>query len=143
MEGRSSSDRSPTDSWLALLRAPGGSRRSGRHVPPVRPRRPIDGIRFRVRTGAPWRDIPAEYGPWSRVWDRFVDGGGTVSRRAAAPHGAAARMSGAFTAACESRPARDERSQAPVLTHRTGIGEPCAKGVSRQDHHRGTAVTAS
>ncbi|MFC7979991.1 transposase [Streptomyces cinereoruber] len=73
---------------------------------PPAPRRPIDGIRFRVRAGAPWRDIPAEYGPWSRVWDRFVDGGGTVPRRAAAPHGAAPRTSGAFTAACESPPGR-------------------------------------
>ncbi|MFE0381804.1 transposase [Streptomyces inhibens] len=28
-------------------------------------------IRFRVRTGVPWRDIPAEYGPWGRVYDLF------------------------------------------------------------------------
>lgn len=31
----------------------------------------IDGIRFRVRTGVPWRDMPAEYGPWGRVYDLF------------------------------------------------------------------------
>ncbi|MFE1788087.1 transposase [Streptomyces sp. NPDC059525] len=31
----------------------------------------IDGIRFRVRTGVPWRDVPVEYGPWSRVYDLF------------------------------------------------------------------------
>jgi transposase len=31
----------------------------------------IDGIRFRVRTGVPWRDLPAEYGPWGRVYDLF------------------------------------------------------------------------
>ncbi|GGU15528.1 DDE transposase [Streptomyces lateritius] len=31
----------------------------------------IDGIRFRVRTGIPWRDLPAEYGPWGRVYDLF------------------------------------------------------------------------
>ena len=30
-----------------------------------------DGIRFRVRTGVPWRDVPVEYGPWSRVYDLF------------------------------------------------------------------------
>lgn len=30
-----------------------------------------DGIRFRVRTGIPWRDLPAEYGPWGRVDDLF------------------------------------------------------------------------
>ncbi|MEW1914581.1 transposase [Kitasatospora sp. NPDC085895] len=40
--------------------------------PPVWPRRRlIDGIRFRVRTGVPWRDVPAEYGPWGRVYDVF------------------------------------------------------------------------
>ncbi|GGV19382.1 DDE transposase [Streptomyces litmocidini] len=40
--------------------------------PPVRPRRQlIDGIRFRVRTGVPWRDVPVEYGPWGRVYDLF------------------------------------------------------------------------
>ncbi|MFF8096263.1 transposase [Streptomyces sp. NPDC016675] len=39
--------------------------RAGR--PPVWPRRRlIDGIRFRVRTGVPWRDVPVEYGPWGR-----------------------------------------------------------------------------
>ncbi|MFE6773979.1 transposase [Streptomyces fimicarius] len=40
--------------------------------PPLWSRRQlIDGIRFRVRTGVPWRDVPAEYGPWSRVYDLF------------------------------------------------------------------------
>ncbi|MFF3753191.1 transposase [Streptomyces sp. NPDC002018] len=29
------------------------------------------GIRFRVRTGVPWRDMPVEYGPWGRVYDPF------------------------------------------------------------------------
>jgi transposase len=27
----------------------------------------IDGIRWRTRTGAPWRDVPARYGPWQTV----------------------------------------------------------------------------
>ncbi len=31
----------------------------------------IDGIRFRVRTGVPWRDLPQQYGPWGRVYDLF------------------------------------------------------------------------
>ncbi|MFE9468942.1 transposase, partial [Streptomyces virginiae] len=26
----------------------------------------IDGIRWRTRTGAPWRDVPERYGPWDR-----------------------------------------------------------------------------
>ncbi|MFD6420828.1 transposase [Streptomyces sp. NPDC060198] len=37
-----------------------------------RPRRQsIDGMRFRVRTGVPWRDVPAAYGPWGRIHDLF------------------------------------------------------------------------
>ncbi|WP_234382828.1 transposase [Streptomyces sp. XY332] len=40
--------------------------------PPVWSRRPlIDGIRFRVRTGVPWRDVAVEYGPWVRGCDLF------------------------------------------------------------------------
>ncbi|MET9425568.1 transposase [Streptomyces sp. NPDC006540] len=40
--------------------------------PPVWSRRQlIDGIRFRVRTGVPRRDVPVEYGPWGRVYDLF------------------------------------------------------------------------
>jgi transposase len=40
--------------------------------PPIWTRRQlIDGIRFRTRTGAPWRDVPERYGPWSRVYDLF------------------------------------------------------------------------
>ncbi|MFJ7209853.1 IS5 family transposase [Streptomyces sp. NPDC098789] len=34
-------------------------------------RRLIDGIRWRVRTGAPWRDLPTEYGPWQTVYGLF------------------------------------------------------------------------
>ena len=32
----------------------------------------IDGILWRGRTGAPWRDLPERYGPWRTVYDRFV-----------------------------------------------------------------------
>jgi transposase len=31
----------------------------------------IDGIRWRVRTGAPWRDVPGRYGPWQWVSGLF------------------------------------------------------------------------
>ncbi|WP_226652346.1 IS5 family transposase, partial [Streptomyces hydrogenans] len=34
-------------------------------------RKLIDGIRWRVRTGAPWRDLPSEYGPWQTVYGLF------------------------------------------------------------------------
>ena len=32
----------------------------------------MDGIFFRLRTGIPWRDLPAEYGPWQTVWKRHT-----------------------------------------------------------------------
>ena len=31
----------------------------------------MDGIRWRVRTGTPWRDVPARYGPWPSVYGLF------------------------------------------------------------------------
>jgi transposase len=31
----------------------------------------IDGIRWRVRAGAPWRDVPERYGPWPSVYGLF------------------------------------------------------------------------
>jgi transposase len=31
----------------------------------------IDGIRWRTRTGVPWRDLPVRYGPWQTVYGLF------------------------------------------------------------------------
>ena len=45
------------------------SKQTGR---PSRDRREIvDGILWILHTGAPWRDLPEEFGPWSTVWDLF------------------------------------------------------------------------
>ncbi len=58
------------DQWAAL--AP--------HLPPQRPatgrpakdhRTVVDAILWRLKTGAPWRDLPARYGPWQTVYSRF------------------------------------------------------------------------
>jgi transposase len=49
-------------------------------LPPERPatgrpnhdhRTIINGIVWRLRTGAPWRDLPERYGPWQTVYSRF------------------------------------------------------------------------
>ena len=49
-------------------------------LPPQRPRtgRPardhhtvLSGILWVLRTGAPWRDLPERFGPWSTAWNRF------------------------------------------------------------------------
>jgi transposase len=58
------------DQWAAL--AP--------HLPPQRAatgrpakdhRTVVEGILWRLRTGAPWRDLPERYGPWQSVYTRF------------------------------------------------------------------------
>lgn len=33
-------------------------------------RRILEGIAWRFRTGSPWRDLPADFGPWQTVWKR-------------------------------------------------------------------------
>lgn len=43
--------------------------RTGR--PPVNRRNVVDGILWILRTGAPWRDLPEEFGRWGTVWDLF------------------------------------------------------------------------
>src|SRR3954464_12223567 len=32
----------------------------------------LNGIFWRLNTGAPWRDLPERYGPWQTVYDRFA-----------------------------------------------------------------------
>jgi transposase len=58
------------DQWAAL--AP--------HLPPQRAatgrpakdhRTVVEGVLWRLRTGAPWRDLPERYGPWQSVYTRF------------------------------------------------------------------------
>src|SRR5258708_33819703 len=49
-------------------------------LPPAKPRtgrpnldhrRIIEGILWRLKTGAPWRDLPERYGRWQTVYSRF------------------------------------------------------------------------
>lgn len=48
--------------------------------PPVSRRVILDGILWILRTGAPWRDLPEEFGPWQTVWRLFDqwNGDGTL-----------------------------------------------------------------
>lgn len=39
--------------------------------PPVDRRDIVDGILWIMRTGAPWRDLPEEFGKWGTAWDLF------------------------------------------------------------------------
>lgn len=57
--------------WTRLepLLPPMYTRRRGR--PWMDHRRVINGIRWIGRTGAPWRDLPEQYGSWQTWYDRF------------------------------------------------------------------------
>src|SRR5262245_4880781 len=46
--------------------------RRGRGRPWADHRRVIDGIRWVLRTGSPWRDLPGRYGPWQTCYERFA-----------------------------------------------------------------------
>jgi transposase len=56
--------------WTAIAPLlPAGGERGGQWEDH---RRVINGILWRLRTGAPWRDLPERYGPWQTVYDRLV-----------------------------------------------------------------------
>jgi transposase len=49
-------------------------------LPPQRPatgrpakdhRLVLNAILWRIRSGAPWRDLPTDYGPWETIYSRF------------------------------------------------------------------------
>jgi transposase len=43
----------------------------GRGRPPEQNRSIINGILWRLRCGAPWRDVPPKYGSWNTIYRRF------------------------------------------------------------------------
>ena len=56
-----------TARWMALSPLLERVRpRGGREFADLR--RTFAGIVFRLRTGVPWRDLPARFGPWQRAW---------------------------------------------------------------------------
>lgn len=56
--------------WAALVPLLPRGKRPGR-PPKWSKRQLIDGIRWRVRVGSPWRDVPQCYGPWQTVYGLF------------------------------------------------------------------------
>jgi transposase len=58
------------EEWSVLEPLLPRGRKAGR--PPKHSRRQlIDGIRWRTRTGSPWRDSPPQYGPWPSAYGLF------------------------------------------------------------------------
>lgn len=67
--------------WARVeLLMPSASAKGGR--PFQDHRRVVEGIVWRFRTGSPWRDLPAEFGPWQTAWKRHrrFSGDGTWDR---------------------------------------------------------------
>lgn len=56
--------------WAVLEPLLPKGRKSGR-PPKWTKRQLIDGIRWRIRAGAPWRDVPECYGSWSAAYALF------------------------------------------------------------------------
>lgn len=54
--------------WLKLQKLLPARTSGGR---PSDDRRFIEAVCWILRTGAPWRDLPPEYGPWKTAYNRF------------------------------------------------------------------------
>ncbi|WP_342610897.1 IS5 family transposase [Streptomyces albidoflavus] len=149
--------------WAALAPLLPKGEKPGRPATWAR-RQLIDGIRFRVRTGIPWRDLPAEYGPWGRAYDLFrrwqrdgtwhriftdlqaradaqelitwdINVDSTVGR--AHQHAAGARKRGAAEGAARRRRRRAGRPRARALARRPGHQAALGRQTGPEAHvHR-------
>ena len=64
--------------WETIaLHSPGGSGKVGR--PAEDNRRFSNGVFWILRTGAPWRDLPPDYGRWNTTAHRFSGAGRRVA----------------------------------------------------------------
>lgn len=55
--------------WIAIKPMPPNKPRG---VPRVNDRRVLNGILWVLRSGAPWRDLPGMFGPYTTCYNRFV-----------------------------------------------------------------------
>jgi transposase len=62
----------PQEGWERIASFfPHPTHHDGRGRPLEDHRRILNGILWRLHTGAPWRDIPERYGPWQTIYGRF------------------------------------------------------------------------
>src|SRR5215210_4262560 len=58
--------------WRAMRPLVEGAKRHKGGQPPVLPDRDFfEALLYLARAGAPWRDLPAEFGRWGAVYNRF------------------------------------------------------------------------
>ena len=82
------------DEWIAIKPMLPNKPRG---VPRVNDRRVLNGIFWVLRSGAPWRDLPEMFGPYTTCYNRFVRWRragvwGRIIDTLAAPHDAAVQM---------------------------------------------------
>ena len=130
-----SARRDPADARWALLEPllPAPPVRGGPRRYPLRAM--IDAVRWRTRVGAPWRDVPARYGPWwrARALYRARRLNGVRERIEAAP---VARADAAGR--IDWRVSVDMRRRARPRSARAGTrGDGVERGLGRLKHDRG------
>jgi transposase len=97
-----------------------------RGVPRVNDRRVLNGIFWVLRSGAPWRDLPQEFGPYTTCYNRFVRW-----RRA----GVWGRIMSALAGAFDSTVQMIDTSIVPVHQHRRS---PLSLTVQSPSHADGS-----
>ncbi|WP_410176802.1 IS5 family transposase [Wenjunlia vitaminophila] len=114
------------ESWAVIgpLLAPP---RMGR---PVRDRRQVvNGILWKLSTGAAWRDLPERYGPWKTVYERFRrwSADGTWDRLLAHVQQHSDAVGGVdWSVVCV-----DSTTCGPISTCRRPRKEPCRRAIGR------------
>jgi transposase len=78
-----------------------------RGIPRVNDRRVLNGIFWVLRSGAPWRDLPNVFGPYTTCYNRFVRWRragvwGKIMNALAGAHDAAVQMIDTSSSACIS-----------------------------------------
>jgi len=98
---------------------------AGRRGHPFRDHRQVvEGIIYRLRVGVPWRELPAQFGPWQTVWKRHrrLCADGTLSQILARLQAetervaAAARLASCPEAQQRPNPTESYRPADPVAT---------------------------
>lgn len=103
-------------------------RHRGGPSPTVPDRLFFEALLFWARTGIPWRDLPAEFGAWDAIYNRF--------RRWVAS-GAMKRLFEAMTDHPHFDDVRRVFIDATIVrTHRHGAGAPRKKSTSGQKRRR-------
>jgi len=57
--------------WARLRRAIAAAKAPAGAPPSLADRDFVEAVLYRARAGCPWRDLPARFGPWGAVYQRF------------------------------------------------------------------------